>query len=90
MKYKEKIFKGIHKPLISKKLFDKLQEVLQERSKPQKVRKHNFVFLGLIKCAFCGCLITAEKQKRHHYYRCAKKKTLCQKKHYLREENLLK
>jgi len=89
MKYKGEIFEGEHKPLISKKLFDKVQEILKQRGKPQKIKKHNFVFLGLMKCASCGASITAETQKRHVYYRCTKKKGVCQEKHYLREESLV-
>ena len=88
MKYKGEIFEGTHVPLISKKLFDRAQRILQQKGKCQKVRKNNFDFLGLMKCASCGCSITAEKQKGHHYYRCTKKKGLCQEKHYLREESL--
>jgi DNA invertase Pin-like site-specific DNA recombinase/enamine deaminase RidA (YjgF/YER057c/UK114 family) len=88
MKYRGEIFEGKHKPLISKKLFDKVQEILKQRGKPQKIKKHNFVFLGLMKCGSCGASITAETQKKHIYYRCTKKKGLCQEKHYLREEQL--
>ncbi len=88
MKYRGEIFEGKHEPLISKKLFDKCQEVMAKRGKVQEVRKHNFAFLGLLKCASCGCSITAEIQKGHNYYRCTKKKGLCQEKHYLREELL--
>jgi len=62
---------------------------MSKRGKVQEVRKHNFAFLGLMKCASCGCLITAEIQKGHNYYRCTKKKGLCQEKHYLREEALV-
>ena len=88
MKYKGEIFEGQHEPLISKKLFDKCQEVMSKRGKVQEARKHNFAFLGLMKCASCGASITAETQKGHNYYRCTKKKGLCQEKHYLREEQL--
>ena len=88
MKYRGEIFEGKHEPLISKKLFDKCQEVMAKRGKVQEVRKHNFAFLGLLKCASCGASITAEIQKGHNYYRCTKKKGLCQEKHYLREELL--
>ena len=89
MKYKEEIFEGIHKPLISKKLFDRVQEILKQRGRSQEIKKHNFVFLGLMRCASCGASITAEIQKCHNYYRCTKKKGFCQEKHYLREENLI-
>ena len=61
MKYKGEIFEGKHTPLILKEFFDKVQEILRRRGKPQKQKKHNFVFLGLMKCASCGCSITAEK-----------------------------
>jgi len=88
MKWKGEIFEGKHEPLISKKLFDKCKEVMAKRGKVQEVRKHHFAFLGLLKCASCGCSITGERQKGHNYYRCTKKKGPCQEKHYLREEAL--
>jgi DNA invertase Pin-like site-specific DNA recombinase len=89
MKYKGEIFEAKHEPIISKKLFDKVQEILREKGRPQKIKKHNFAFLGLMKCSSCGCSITAEIQKGHNYYRCTKKKDGCQEKHYLREELLI-
>ena len=88
MKYGGEIYEGQHEPLISKKLFDKCQEVMAKRGKFHEVRKKEFAFLGLLKCASCGASITAEKQKGHNYYRCTKKKGICQEKHYLREEAL--
>ncbi|HEY4497991.1 MAG TPA: recombinase family protein, partial [Candidatus Paceibacterota bacterium] len=88
MKWKGEIFEGQHEPLISKKLFDTCQEVMSKRGKVQEARKHHFAFLGLLKCASCSCSITGERQKRHNYYRCTKKKGPCQEKHYLREEAL--
>ena len=88
MKFKEEIFEGTHEPLISKKLFDTCQEVMAKRGKKKDIRKHHFAFLGLMKCASCGCAITAEIQKGHRYYHCTRKKGPCQEKHFLREENL--
>jgi site-specific DNA recombinase len=88
MIYKGEYHLATHEPLIPKKLFDKCQEAMSKRGKVQEVRKHNFAFLGLMKCASCGCSITAEIQKGHNYYRCTKKKGLCREKHYLREEVL--
>ena len=88
MRYTKEIHEGTHKPLISKKLFDKVQIILNDRGKPKKEKKHRFAFLGLMKCGSCGCSVTAELQKGHHYYRCTKKKSGCQEKHYVREENL--
>ena len=92
MKYKGEVFEGKHKPIISKKLFDKVREVLKERGKPQKI-KHNFAFLGFMKCP-CSAAITAEKKikpsgREYTYYRCTKKKGPCPEKHFLREEALI-
>src|SRR3990167_792435 len=61
---------------------------MAKRGRVHELHKNNFSYLGLLKCASCGCSITAEKQKGHNYYRCTKKKGLCQEKHYLREEAL--
>ena len=61
---------------------------MNNRGKKKRKRKHEFVFSGLMHCGNCGCLITAEIQKGHHYYRCTKKKQTCNEK-YLREENLV-
>jgi len=46
-----------------------------------------FPFRGFITCGECGCMITAETQKGHNYYRCTKKKNPCSQK-YVREETL--
>jgi len=92
MKYKGELHEGAHEPIISKKLFDKCQEVLSDRGKPQKVKKHNFDFLGLMKCP-CSAAITAERKikksgRTYIYYRCTKKKGPCPEKHFLRYEEL--
>ena len=98
MKYKGEIHEATHEPLISKKLFDKVQEIMREKGKPQKVKKHNFDFLGLMKCP-CSAAITAEKKikpsgREYVYYRCTKKKgpakknTFCGRKNYTRKSNL--
>ena len=92
MKYKGEIYEATHEPLVSKKLFDRVQEVLKERGKPQKVKKHDFAFLGLMKCP-CSAAITAEKKikpsgREYVYYRCTKKKGACQEKYFLRQEEL--
>ncbi len=87
-KFNGEIYQGTHEPIISKKLFDSVQQVMNNRGKKKRKRKHEFAFSGLMRCGSCGCLITAEKQKGHHYYRCTKKKQNCNEK-YLREENLV-
>jgi DNA invertase Pin-like site-specific DNA recombinase len=86
MKYKGEIFEATHKPLMTQKLFNKVQEVLKQRGKPNKVKKHHFAFLGLLKCT-CGASVTAELQKGHKYYRCTRKED-CVKKNIICEKKI--
>ncbi len=86
------LYEGIHEPIISKKLFDKVQMVLKDRSKPQHIKDKGRIpkpFARLLRCSSCGMMITAEIQKGHTYYRCTKKsKTISCRELYIREEVL--
>ncbi len=63
-------FTGIHKPLIPRILFDKVQEVLAGKN-IQKHFAHSFTFRKLIRCGKCSNRLIAERQKRLYvYYRC--------------------
>ena len=87
-RYAGEIYEGIHQPVVSKKIFDKAQEVLKQRGKPRKKQKNEpKVFCGLLSCAECGMGITAEVQKGHIYYRCTKKRGNCSQP-YVRKEKL--
>ncbi len=88
-RYAGELHEGKHEPIISKKLFDTAQEILKQRGKPRHKQKNEpQAFCGLISCAECGMMITAEKQKGHIYYRCTKKgKQKCSQP-YVREEEL--
>src|SRR3990167_3066628 len=87
-RFNGELYEGSHVPIISKKLFDDVQQVMSNRGKKKRKRKNEFAFSGFMKCGKCGCLITAETQKGHIYYRCTKKKQTCNEK-YLREEVLV-
>jgi len=88
-KYNGEIYEGKHEPMITKKIFDRCQKVMEDRSKPKKQSKEivEHPFRGLLKCSECGCSITSETQKGHNYYRCTKKRVRCSQK-YLREEEV--
>ena len=88
-RYAGEIHEGKHEPLISKKLFDRVQEVVKKRSHPQRKEKIPKAFTGLLHCGECNMMITAEIQKGHTYYRCTKKSKVhkCLQP-YIREENL--
>ncbi|PJA87695.1 MAG: hypothetical protein CO140_02940 [Candidatus Moranbacteria bacterium CG_4_9_14_3_um_filter_40_7] len=88
-KYAGEIHEGKHQPVVSKKIFDQVQEVLKQRSRPQD-RKNSVpkAFGGLLRCS-CGMGITAEIQKGHTYYRCSRKsRTINCKEPYIRQEEL--
>ena len=87
--YKGELYEGSHPPLISKKLFDRVQDVLNNRQRAHKPAEPKYAFTGIIKCSYCGCSITAEIQKGHIYYHCTKKRAPCLSKKFLREEALL-
>jgi site-specific DNA recombinase len=73
--YDGEMHEGVHETIISKKLFDDAQEVLNERWRyaPSEKKSEPKAFLGLLRCATCGGAITAEIQKGHTYYRCTRK-----------------
>lgn len=77
---------GTYEPLIPKPLFDRVQDVLKGRSTPRK-QSWIHAYKGLIKCAGCGCFVTAETKTKHYkrtdrnasytYYRCTRRRGHC-------------
>ena len=80
--------KGTYKPLITKQLFDGVQEVLKNHnSRVNGYTKNNFKFAKLLSCGFCGHTLTAEEMSRTYkdkdkdspdvpiYYHCNNGKT---------------
>lgn len=63
------IFAGVHPPIISKTLFDAVQNVFAGKRAP-KTQRHFFVFRRLIVCRRCRSRLIAERQKGNVYYRC--------------------
>ena len=91
MDWKGEVFEGKYQPIISKQLFDKVQEILKQRGKPRKKKqRHNFPFCGLFRCS-CGAAITAQWAKGngglYRYYRCTRKFGPCEEK-YIQEKEL--
>jgi site-specific DNA recombinase len=82
-----KRYPGKHPPLIDKALFDRAQAVAAQRN-DTRATVHRFPYTGLLKCAACGCAITAEiKKDRYIYYHCTFDKGSCGGQ-YVREEEL--
>jgi DNA invertase Pin-like site-specific DNA recombinase len=77
LKYKGETYEGTHPPLISKKLFDRCQEVMLSKSKPKTPGLKPFVYRGMFRCGECGCCITMEFKKGRSYMHCSKRKGPC-------------
>jgi DNA invertase Pin-like site-specific DNA recombinase len=95
--YAGEMYKGVHTPLISKQLFDKVQSVLELRGRQRhKPKNEPQPLCGIMRCGECGGMITGEVITKHQkngnvhryvYYRCTKKRGLCSQS-YIREETL--
>src|SRR3989338_7581830 len=94
--YRGEVHQGSHKPMISKKLFDKIQEALVANGKPRKKRGgKGLLYKGFAVCGECGYAITAERKIKksglvYHYYHCTFKSRTqkCSQARFLREEEL--
>src|SRR3989344_4520703 len=94
--YVGEVWKGNHTPIVSKMLFDRVQEILEIRGRGQKAKKDPQALCGLLHCGNCGCFITAEMLTKYQkngnvhcyvYYHCTRKRGSCREP-YIREEVL--
>jgi len=93
--YRGELHQGSHKPMIAKKLFDKIQQALKDNGKPRKKKtKKEFLFLNFARCGECGYCVTADRKikksgREYVYYFCTRKSKIqkCQQNRFLREEN---
>ena len=74
--------KGIHKPMITREEYDRIQFLLGRKSYPHP-KRHEIAYRGPIKCGGCGAMITAEEKVKHQkngnthrytYYHCTRRK----------------
>jgi len=81
-----KTYPGNHPPLVSRDIFDRVQEVLHGRNRP-KSGKREFAFSGLLHCAYDHCRVTAEiKKSKYVYYHCTGYRGKCQLPYFREEE----
>lgn len=89
-------YQGKHEPLITKELFDKVQEQLKRDSIVRQ--SHEFAFTKLITCGLCGSTFSAEEKykqlkdgtvAKYIYYGCGRARDHHCKNVYLREEELI-
>ena len=62
-------YSGVHVPLVSRELFDRVQALLHGKA-VDRVVKHSFLFSRLARCASCHYSLIGERKKGHTYYRC--------------------
>lgn len=87
-KWKDQIYQEHHEPLISKGLFDNVQNVLSASFHPH-INKKTFHFNNLILCGECWCKVLGEeKKKKYKYYHCTFSKGRHNNVPYIREEIL--
>ena len=74
-------YKGKHEPLITKELFDLVQEKIKDQTLKSDYSSKEFAFTKLLTCSLCGSGITADKRiktqkngNKHEYiyYKCTK------------------
>jgi len=89
-------YQGKHTPIITKELFDKVQESMASYAVNGEHKE--FAFTKLMTCGLCGSGITADEKfkkqnngnmHRYVYYGCSRFHDKCCKSGYIREEDLI-
>ena len=82
-------YQGSHEPLVSREVWDRVQEILDGRhAKKHRKVTHDFVYSGMVNCGHCGCSMVGEVKKgRYVYYHCTGYRGKCPEP-YTREELL--
>ena len=87
--YGGRTYEGSHEPLVSREVWDRVQEILDGRhAKKHRKVTHDFVYSGMVCCGHCGCSMVGEVKKgRYVYYHCTGYRGKCPEP-YTREETL--
>ncbi len=89
-------YQGKHEPIVSKELFDRVQEQMHRDGIERQ--SHEFAFTKLMVCGLCGSSISAEEKykqlkdgtvAKYIYYGCGRSKDRHCKSQYIREEELV-
>jgi site-specific DNA recombinase len=81
-RYNGEVHEGKHKPIMEKRLFERVQAVIARRGHRTKGSIDPQIFCGLLRCGLCNMSVTAEKKTKHQkngntheyvYYRCTRK-----------------
>ena len=83
------IHEGKQEPIITRGVFDLVQQRLSRKIKNPQYKKHLPMFKAKIECEECGGTITWETQKGHWYGHCNHYKA-CSQKGFIRQEEIEK
>ena len=86
-RFNGKDYPGAQEPIISKELFEKVQQKMH-KGRPPVYKKHNPIFKNMIRCKGCGGLVTWQKQKAHYYGACQRTSEVCRGRKLLREDQI--
>jgi len=90
-----RLYQGNYDPIVSKSLFDEVQQVLEGKTNHSGKHGKDFKYKGLLKCGICGHTVLGEEkikkfkktgEKRYVYYHCAQSKDKCQHPTYTETE----
>ena len=78
LKYKDKLYQGVHQPIIDEDLFNKAQEIIElnrvSTSSIKRRPKYDFLLEGLVRCGVCKSIMSprwaTSKGTRYFYYEC--------------------
>lgn len=87
IRHQGELHEGRHEPLITKALFETVQQVMKTASRPKSKASKGYLYKGMFTCGECGCMVTNERQKGYVYLRCTKKRGVCSQP-YLREDEM--
>lgn len=80
-------YPGAHEPLLSRDLFDAVQQKLGDGYNERRV-EHNPLFKGMLRCTTCGAYITWQLQKGRYYGACQRRNDACKGRKLLREDRV--
>ncbi|MGA2439936.1 MAG: recombinase family protein [Tepidisphaeraceae bacterium] len=86
IEYCGELYDGKHPAIVTKDLFDRVQNASRRKSKPKTPTLKPYLYRGFLRCGECGCWITTERQKGNNYLRCTKRVKKDCSQRYLRED----
>jgi len=78
VKYKDKIYQGVHQPIIDEDLFNQVQGIIEQNkistSSIKRRPKYDFLLEGVVRCGVCKSIMSprwaTSKGTRYFYYEC--------------------